>query len=1496
MSEGSTNKPVDPIRKALIVGFLVAGMALLYRFAAPASEAGPSGMLALGFVILTGYTLGELVRVVRLPPVTGYLAGGLLLGPWIAQRLPAAWQIRPFDDGLLSESFIGRLGAVDALAIALIALTAGGALRLGALRDELRTLAGVMGGQVVAVGAAALAFFFAVGGAIPALALPSLAALGPAERTTLASLFAIVVLAGSPVFTVAVTSGAGARGPMTRAILSAVVLTDVLVVALFAIVGVVAAPSLGASTTQGPVGAFLLQHVVGSMAAGVGVGALISLYLRFVRAENLLFLAGTIVGATFLAGRLGLDPLLLFMAAGFVVANASTEGDTLHGAVLRLSMPVYVVFFAMAGAELRLDLLATALPYALALTAIRAAALRLGVGVGARLAHAPAVVSRHAWLGLIAQAGVALTLATLIGDTWGEAGQTVATVIIASIVLNELLGPIALQLGIHLAREQRGAEGPERPTEPVVVEEPLTPPPWAAPAHLPDPWGPPPAVSSKRLLHYTRELEGDLQGLIRDLLQGPLAEVGASASAYLRALRREFLRHHRRARAKVLAAEDPAETALALRREQSELAERWRALVLDRSARLNREQWSPWALVEAVDRIVDALPETLDAPWEPQSYVSGTDESPLLAIQRGALRMRDQWGRLVAQEPPLRAVHVAALARYHLAGLAPPHLEALAAVLVNGETHLARRTRALFEQIVAIYDTVANEAESLYATPERREQLEERMEAARRSVEEAFGLASDECEHRVQEGAQRAAGALGQALRAFKEELPVFGTFDLPDNTRRYSRVFPRRAEAQRVLTAGLTESRNGNAATYASLALELELIGLDGRIKQALDRHGSHLKRMVRGRGPTQIERVQASLAITLDRLGQIFDGDAPGDQMAGQLREVAEPLERVVAEASQAAHQLRAYLADEEAIAPLLDELLREAGRLTDRYTVPTGRMLAGERSLPQAPSTATVPTRELTLAYIESTVSRGLMTLARELAEGTERLERTLDELERVVAFNVELAGAELDILLGERVSSETRALCAEMLLGALGRSRARLDAIQTEAEAWPNQAKDGVREAVLGGLGQFRMQLVDGRVTELRLQLLRERAGSSRLAKGAEAWSSGVRRRIGRIEDAAVAAVGQDRLDRVRDALGVPLPQRRAEPTPDTFSAPGDPGKLPVVYRRLFSDQALEAGDLLTGRQDEIARARRALTGGGPGRGRSVAMIGADGVGKGAVVNAVVRGLPGLKTIRIEPKAPVTLAEVEGWLAELAGGELVLMDGLKWLFSTRPGGFAPLRRWVDGVIATAGRVYWVVSASSSVWSYASAAAPLEDAFPEVIHLRALDPSDLQAAILARHAMSGYQLRFEAEADLGWQLQHLLTRGRDKETRQRDAWFQTLHQATEGVIHDALSYWMASIRKVDANEGVVKVGPVPRPPIGALARLSEDVLLTLGQILRQGWITAALHADLFRTSESTSRAHLTRLTHFGILHENEGTYRVAPHLLTPLRRVLRDRGWLE
>ena len=1497
---GNTHASVDPLRKSVIVAVLVAALIGLHHFATPQGDFDPTGMLALGFVVLCSYTFGQLVDVIKLPHITGYLIAGVLLGPSVAEALPNAWRIPPFDHGVLNHHVYDQLKLFNTLAFGLIALTAGGELKVDALRKGFRAIMGVLIGQTLTTFAAVIGFVWLISGSISFIALEPLAGLGTMGALAVGTVMASIALATSPAATIAVVNETGSSGPMTQTVMSAVVLKDVVVVILFSVTSALAGMVLGASAIDQPLWSYLLVHIVGSLFAGAALAGVLAAYIRYVGNETLLFLVALIYLGSYTAQSLHLDPVLMFIAAGFVASNFTSQGETLIHSVEQLSLPVYVVFFTLAGAHLDLDAVRAMAPFAVALVLVRVGAYWAGVTLGATLAGADENTKKYGWMGFASQAGVAIALASMVRKTYGDlggedggpsVGEALETLLIAGVAINELIGPVMLKIGLGLANET-GANFPaeeELPPDPLTEEElaqRLAP--WEPPVPIANPWGPPPATESAELNNLALDVEHELQGLVRDLVHGPLEDFKTNSQSYLQNLRREFLRHHRRALVQSGGIDDRKGIPALLRNEETELARRWRAIVLDRAATIPQKSWRAHKLVDVLDQLADSLPETVESPWEAVSFERRDDESPLLALQRAGLHTRARLNRMGGGRLAPRVVHVRALGRYHFSGALPARLEAIAALLVTAEAHLAARTRSIFDGISSGYDQIAPRTRAPDAD------IEALLWAVRTEVEEEFTLAVEELDRVVLDGSIRAARILGESIQAFKADLPISDTLDLPARSRRFSLVYNSRATGTTQLTTGLEVANRTTSARYTVLALELELVGLEGQIKEAVDQHGSQLARIVRGRGPKQLARVEQSLSETLATLEAHLSTEATGTELALRIRTDAEPLARVVAEANREALRLRDHLVNEESIGPLVDALLSASQTLTERYTVPTGRALTGEWKLPTAVTTAEVPFREVVIAYIESSVTRNLSDLSRELMDEVQRLVNVFEELERIVAFNVELAGAELEVLQSEQVTVETAELVREMVVGALLRSRARVLQHKEQVDHLPNRARKGVRIAVMEDLEQLRARVVDGRVAELRMRLLREAASARSLARDAEQFRGFVQQTSHTVLSFTRQALGEDRLALARQALGVP-DESMADPSPRTFERPEVGTGLPVVYKRLFSDQALEAGDLLTGRQAEIHRARAVLTGTQGGRYRAAAIVGFQGVGKGAFVNALVRAFKTAKVRRIVLEGPATVEEVASWFEGDTDGQLVVIRGFEYLYRLGPHGFAPLRRLADGIVADDGRNAWVLSASHLGWETACRAVPLEDAFPEVIRLRPLDVEELASAVLARHSMSGYGLAFDAQDDLGFQVQHLLSRASDQEERRRSAWFQTLHAATGGVVSDALSTWMASIRKVDEIEGLVRVGPVPRPPIAALRALPERTLLTLRVAHSQGWIDVELHSELFNERASNSNAHLAHLAHLGLLRPTEpGRWRITPHLLAPIAQVLNEQGW--
>ena len=821
-AKGKQGNAGGGIKKMLIVLALVGGMVLIHRFALRTVGFDPSAMLALGFVILCSYTFGRLVERIGLPHITGYLIAGLALGPSAAHLLPAAWQVPPFDEGILSSGVIAQLSPLQTLAVALIALTAGGELKIASLRRGVGTILGVLGGQVVAILGLSIAFVVALSGVIPEITLPGL---GPVDLTGAIALGAVVgsiSIATSPAATIAVINDVRARGPFTSTILATVVLKDVLVVILFAGLSTFAVQTLGAGDAEPALGLYLLKHIGGALLLGAIVGAGMALYLRYVKAEVLLFLVGTVFTAAYLASELDVESVILFIAAGFVTANFSSEGDHMLETVEKLSLPVYVVFFTLAGAQLHLDELRLLAPFAGGLVLIRAAGIWIGTAIGGRLGGAPESLRKHGWLGFVSQAGVAISLAAIVGHKMGAVGHSLSTLIIAGIAINELVGPVLLKLGLGAAGEtghQLDEEEQEEASAPAADEdEELRP--WPVPELGADAWGAPSSTSSGELDEIVRELQLDLTHVAEEVASEPLARFREDALAYVRELRREFLRHHRRITVQALDQDTELSAAEALRLEQAELAEKWRSAVLSRSARITQiPGWQPGPIVAAVDAISEGLPEKVDAPFEPATFLSKPGDSAWLSVRRTALLARRGFKKLIGIEIR-RTVEVRALARYHLWGSLPERLEPVAALHAQAEIHLVARTRSIFDGLVIAYDELADDVvtarRATLDTKTRRtkepladgeaegtelvleeplmspEHLDERLQAVRQQVDEELVLMVQEVERIAEDLSARTSLAIGGCLRRLKDDLPIASTPELPMRRRAASKLYKR--------------------------------------------------------------------------------------------------------------------------------------------------------------------------------------------------------------------------------------------------------------------------------------------------------------------------------------------------------------------------------------------------------------------------------------------------------------------------------------------------------------------------------------------------------------------------------------------------------------------------------------------------------------------------------------------------------------------------------
>ncbi|MCB9742823.1 MAG: cation:proton antiporter [Alphaproteobacteria bacterium] len=1483
----------EALLKLGIVGGLFGVMHGLKALELDGGQGNTVAMVTFGFIILAAYTLGEVMEKVGLPHITAYLLTGLVLGPEAAHVLHL-----PEVLALISEDTVKDLKLFNDIAVALIALSAGSSLELPALRKSLRLLMSLLVTQFLVLWAVLGGLVMLISGPIEGFSLEFLASQPFESKMAAALLLALVGSAMSPAASIAIIQETRSKGPVTDATLGVSVLNNVFVV-MFFVVGFSMALGMVSpeSASEGSLLVELGVKIGGAALLGALLGLGVALYIRFVGQEMLLVLAGLCFAITYLARANGVDPLLAFLAAGFFVRNFTAAGPALKNAINILSMPIYVVFFFIAGAGLHLHDLVEMFEFALLLFAGRWFALWASTSLGTRLGAGPPKLAKIGWLGFGAQAGIALAMADAVAAGLPGLGGKIYTLGVAGIALNEMLGPVALKVALSKVGEAASEEqAPVVDDDPSVYETEISEevtarlPEWLPePGHRDfDPWGPLPLVSSRRLLETSRNLRADLQGLVRDVRAGPIAQRRDIAHQFLGRLRREFLRHHRRI---VVQSKDPELSPSAftaeLRRGPARLARSWEDHILDRAAvaDFQAEQRTLDDLIRLIDRLAEGLPQATEIAFDVSLLNRREVDSTRVQLGKALLRARHALG----MGPEHRVVEVRPLGRYALSGLTPQHLPELAGMMALSERHLLARARNVFESYRRGVDQLLAHPDF---TPETWTPLLERF---REELEEEFALANREVDRLADETVRVTASVLGRPYQRFNEMLVVAGTPELPAAEYRFSRVYNGRVSALEEMSKGLRDVRELTRAEANGLAMELQLVRLRASIQRLTEEKADGIARDIRGRLSQPVRRVNDTLLHTTESLSACLAVDGvEGAALAERVRQAAQPLARVVDEAQGITASLRNSLRSQATLEPLRQGLSRGFDGLTDRFVIVTNSPGVTGRRLPPAPITREVSFRELAAQYLDTEINLNLAQTLDDLVEKLDSTYRTLDELQRSLGFNMELTLAELDVLPPGPAPESAREVVSEMLLGTLQRLGNRVHQLSLALDGIDVHTAQAIRDTVLGQIDSFQALLIGGRLDELRLRLVRGQVARRRqlITGGASNLTD-----LGQhVQGGLVRVLGDEGYHRLRESLGLPDASATQELCPAAFAPPKPQVELPVVFKRLFSDAALEAGDLLTGREREVDDVRRILLGEAPGVSRAVAVIGVGGVGQGAVINALLRGLGDrTRLIRHELHAPVRgPAEVDALLERVTEDCIVVVEGLQWLFAIEPGGFSAVRRFVQRVVEDRGRNAWLISAERPVWAYADRVVALHDAFPERVLLEPLDTEGLRRAILDRHAMSGYGLRFsQPQPTAGhWLRETVLGREADDHTLEAE-YFKRLHSATGGVLSDALRLWMASVQRIDDDRGEIVVGEVPRTPIKLLRRLPEDVLMTLRQAARQGRLTAKGHAAQFRMEEDDSEAVLARLTHWGLLERGErGEYHFASGLGGPLYRVLLER----
>ncbi len=403
--------------------------------------------LSLGFVLLAAYIISKILGTVRLPLISGCIVTGLIAGPYVS--------------GFLSINMVEQFRLVDDLALSFIALAAGGELRLQSIKKRSKAI--VLNIVLLTVIVFCLvSVFVAFTGHLFGLTQD----LSFAQIIVLSILLGVVAVARSPSSAIAIISECRAAGPFTDTVLGVTVVMDVLIIIFFTFALAVSKIILiGSGVVDIQVLMALSIEMVASFFIGTVLGKGISYYIKRVGHDLplfLLFIAFGVTKTSFWLGHfmeshynisLHLEPLLICMSAGFVVQNFSDTGSFFMESLDRIALPIYVLFFSLAGAALNLESLRQCWPLALCIVGVRSMGIFSATYTAGKISKDTPSHYKNAWMAYLTQAGVAIGLAQLAKRQFPEIGNYLITIVLAVITINQVVGPITFKIALSRVGE-----------------------------------------------------------------------------------------------------------------------------------------------------------------------------------------------------------------------------------------------------------------------------------------------------------------------------------------------------------------------------------------------------------------------------------------------------------------------------------------------------------------------------------------------------------------------------------------------------------------------------------------------------------------------------------------------------------------------------------------------------------------------------------------------------------------------------------------------------------------------------------------------------------------------------------------------------------------------------------------------------------------------------------------------------------------------------------
>lgn len=378
----------------------------------------PKILIALAIMLLAGFLMTRITKLLKLPKVSGYIISGILIGPFCLNLVPT--------------EIVTHMEFIKDLALSFIAFGVGKFFKREVLKKA--------GLNIIVI---------TLLEALTASLLVTFVMRIIGFDWSFSLLLGAIASATAPASTMMTIKQYKAKGEFVDTLLQVVALDDLVCLLMFSVATAI-------SGAEGSVGAAdVIMPLVYNFIA-IAVGVVLGFVLKFLEKKRskdnrLIIVIMALVGLSGICSALDISPLLACMVFSTIYINITDDAYLFHQ-IDNFTPPIMLLFFVLSGIGLDINSLATVGIAGVVYFIVRILGKYIGSFVGCYITKKNKLVRNTLGLALIPQAGVAIGLAAL-GQRLlpPEMGNQLSTIILASSVLYEFVGPASAKAALFLS-------------------------------------------------------------------------------------------------------------------------------------------------------------------------------------------------------------------------------------------------------------------------------------------------------------------------------------------------------------------------------------------------------------------------------------------------------------------------------------------------------------------------------------------------------------------------------------------------------------------------------------------------------------------------------------------------------------------------------------------------------------------------------------------------------------------------------------------------------------------------------------------------------------------------------------------------------------------------------------------------------------------------------------------------------------------------------------